>query len=173
MEKSMYEAVETINENVSNIHLHDTSDTEKHIQEELLKQYLDGDITEEEYMSKMSQTETKERLKGDVTEAKAQKYDELQQKFINDEISEEEMEERMDRLFESGEDFLEAEVSEGPDMTSKAAFRVKEIGQILAFTGIAGLAIYVFLMTKGAALLPMIVIGIIALLAYSRYKGAI
>ena len=169
----MYEAVETINENVSNIHLHDTRDTEQHIQEELLKQYLDGDITETEYMSKMSQTETKERLKGDVTEAKAEKYDELQQKFINDEISEEEMEERMDRLFDSGDDFLDTEVSDGPDMTSEAAFRLKEIGQIVGFLGVAGVAVYIFFMTKGAALLPMLVIGLIALLAYSRYKGVV
>ena len=169
----MYEAVETINENVSNIHLHDTSDTEKHIQEKLLEQYLDGEIDEAEYMSKMSQTETKQRLKGDVTEAKAKKYDELQEQFINDEITEQEMEERMDRLFESGEDFLEAEVSEGPDMTSEAAFRAKEVGQILAFVAVAGLAVFVFLMTKGAALLPMIAIGFIGLLAYGRFKGAI
>jgi len=173
MEKSVYEAVETINENVSNIHLHDTGDTEEHIQEKLLEQYLDGEIDEAEYMSKMSQTETKQRLKGDVTEAKAKKYDELQEQFINDEITEEEMEERMDRLFDSGEDFLEAEVSEGPDMTSEAAFRLKEIAQVVGFVGVAGVLIYVFLMTKGAALLPMIGLAVVALLAYSRYKRAI
>jgi len=169
----VYEAVETINENVSNIHLHDTRDTEAHIQEKLLEQYLDGEIDEAEYMSKMSQTETKQRLKGDVTDAKAKKYDELQQEFINDEITEQEMEERMDRLFESGEDFLDAEVSDGPSTTSEVAFRLKEIGQILAFVGIFGLAAFVFLITKGAALLAMIVIGFIGVLAYSRFKGKI
>lgn len=121
----------------------------------------------------MSQTETKQKLKGDVTDAKAKKYDELQQQFINDEITEAEMEERMDRLFESGEDFLEAEVSEGPSTTSEVAFRLKEIGQILTFVGIAGLAVFVFLITKGAALLPLIVIGLIVVLAYARFEGKI
>jgi len=108
-----------------------------------------------------------------MEKTKAKKYDELQEKFINDEISEEEMEEQMDRLFESGEDFLEAEVSDGPDMTSEAAFRFKEIGQIVVFLIIAGLSIYVFLMTKGVALIPLLAVAIAVLLAYGRYEGKI
>lgn len=142
---------------------------------DLKDQYLDGELTEERYVSAMSKLTAEEEIASDVEGMKVEKYEELQEKFINDEISEEEMETEMDRLFESGDDFLDAEPveQETPDMTSEATFRLKEVGQIVAFVGIAGLAIFLFLITKGMALLPMIVTGIIALLAYSRFNGKI
>lgn len=142
---------------------------------DLKDQYLDGELTEERYVSAMSKLTAEEEIASDVEGMKVEKYEELQEKFINDEISEEEMETEMDRLFESGDDFLDAEPveQETPDMTSEAAFRLKEVGQIVAFVGIAGLAIFLFIITKGMALLPMIVTGIIALLAYSRFNGKI
>lgn len=142
---------------------------------DLKDQYLDGELTEERYVSAMSKLTAEEEIASDVEGMKVEKYEELQEKFINDEISEAEMEAEMDRLFESGDDFLDAEPveQETPDMTSEATFRLKEVGQIVAFVGIAGLAIFLFLITKGMALLPMIVTGIIALLAYSRFNGKI
>lgn len=142
---------------------------------DLKDQYLDGELTEERYVSAMSKLTAEEEIASDVEGMKVEKYEELQEKFINDEISEAEMEAEMDRLFESGDDFLDAEPveQETPDMTSEATFRLKEVGQIVAFVGIAGLAIFLFIITKGMALLPMIVTGIIALLAYSRFNGKI
>jgi len=143
----------------------------------VLDQYADDEITEEELDEKLNNlatnTQTAERLEEHMLTMKAQKYQKLQEEYEEDEISEEELEQRMDELFASGDDFLEEDVDEGPDMTSEAAFRLKEIGQIVGFLGVAGVAVYIFFMTKGAALLPMLVIGLIALLAYSRYKGVV
>lgn len=100
--------------------------------------------------------------------SKAEEYNELEQQYIDGEITEKEMEAEMEKLMQTGDDFLD----EQPDMTSDLVFRAREIGQILGLVAVAGLTIFVFLMTKSAALLPMLVLGFVALLAYGRVRGA-
>jgi len=110
----------------------------------------------------MSQSVTKEKLKGDIEGAKAEKFDELQDQFINGELTEEEFEEELDTLFESGEDFLDHEPETEPMVdTDDAKFRLKEIGQIIALITV----LYGVYITKGI-IIPFLLIGAVMYFVY-------
>lgn len=110
----------------------------------------------------MSRSLTKEKLEDDVEGAKAEKYDELQDKFINDELTETEFEEELDKLFESGEDFLDHEPETEPVVdTDNAKFRLKEIGQIIALLGL----LYAIYITKGV-IIPFVIIAAVMYVVY-------
>lgn len=67
----------------------------------------------------LSDIERAARLKEHMVNMKAQKYQKLQEQYENDEITEDELEQRMDELFESGDDFLDA--GAGPTAGERAS----------------------------------------------------
>lgn len=108
----------------------------------------------------------------DIEDMKAEQYAELQEQFENDEITDEELEEEMDRLFESGDEFLDAD-PDARDMSetmNEVKFQARQIGEIVALVVGVTLFVLVSLFTAGRATIPMLLVAIIAGLAWSRYK---
>lgn len=106
-------------------------------------------------------------------QTKADRYDELMEQYLNDEITEAEMEEEMDELLASGDDFLDQrDEDDGPDMAGEAAFRIREIGQIVGLLAYLGIAGYIIVMMPPA--LPVVaVVTLIVALAYARWSGVV
>lgn len=97
-----------------------------------------------------------------MQKSKAKKHKDLEQQYIDGEISEEEFESEMNELLNSGDEFLDVEEP------SELAFRLKEIGQIVGALLLVGALFYVFLMTKGL-ILPVYVVGLfVGWLAYRK-----
>lgn len=103
---------------------------------------------------------------------KDEKYEELQEQYIEGEISDDELERQMNDLFESGDKFLEEKTTE-PILTDEMRFRLREIRQLLVALGVVGSFALLVILTKGIAVVPLIAIYGIALVAYLRYKGMI
>jgi len=103
-------------------------------------------------------------------QTKADRYDELMEQYVNDEITEAEMEAEMDELLESGDDFLdERDDFDGSDITNEVAFRIREIGQIVGLLAYLGIAGYIVVMMPPA--LPVVaVVTLIAAIAYARWS---
>jgi len=64
---------------------------------------------------------------------KAEKYQELLEEFENDEISEDELERRMDRLFESGDDFLDEDPNATPSISEKSISALSTLRPIMSY----------------------------------------
>lgn len=101
-----------------------------------------------------------------MTEIKSQKYEDLQEQYGEDEISEEELERRMGELFESGDDFLDEEPDDGPTL-GKYAF---PISVALPF-------LFVLLMPNINAMIvvvaapALLVIGALMFVVYYAYRN--
>lgn len=97
-----------------------------------------------------------------IEKEKAEKHDKLQQQFLDGELTEQELEEELDELFESGEDFLDHEPETEPMVdTDDAKFRLKEIGQIIALIAV----LYGIYITKGI-IIPFLLIGAVMYFVY-------
>lgn len=86
---------------------------------------------EEKLEALAENTNTAARLEKHMTEMKSQKYEELQEQYEEDEISEEELERRMGELFESGDDFLDEEPDDGPTIGERMGGSLKSVGSTL------------------------------------------
>lgn len=89
-----------------------------------------------------------QNLEEHIVQMKSKKYERLQEQYRNDEISDEELERRMDDLMESGDDFLDAE---SPSTTEKAAEAGKSLRKKLAYYA---LPVLVLLPIAAVILLP-------------------
>lgn len=115
----------------------------------------------------MSQSLIKEKLAEDVEGAKAKKYEELQEQFVDGDISEDEFDEKLDELFESGDEFLDHEPESEPIVdTSNLFFRMKEIGEIIVAFGAIAVFFYALYITKGIILPLTIPLGAVIILYY-------
>jgi hypothetical protein len=99
---------------------YDTSEVVESERRRAKDKYLNDELTEEEYVSRMSQLGAANELAGEIETMKAEKYEELEEQYQNDEISEDELEAEMDRLFESGDEFLD--VGEDQEQQSFSPF---------------------------------------------------
>lgn len=131
-------------------------------QAEVKEQFLNGEITVEEYENIMQKLTDPDSLADDVEKVKKEKYDELHEQYLAGDISDAQLEKEMDQLFETGDDFLDADTSEPAVDTEEVKFRIREILEIVAFFGsfIAILGLIIF--TKGAllpAIIPLILLG--------------
>lgn len=115
-----------------------------------------------------------EKLSDNVEQRKVEDYEELQEDFVNNEISEEEFEQGLDDLFESGDDFLETYENNQETSTpstiqrliaghsDEIRFRLREIGEVVAVFGTIGLTVYAISATNGFIipfLIPIILIA--------------
>jgi hypothetical protein len=120
----------------------------------------------------MSQITTEDEVAQDIEDMKAEQYAELQEQFEDDEITNEELEKEMDRLFESGDEFLDVD-PDARDMSEtvdEAKFQARQIGEIVGL--VVGVALFALasLFTAGRATLPMLLIFMVMYLAWSRFR---
>ncbi len=88
---------------------------------------------------------------------KSQKYQDLEEQYVNGEISEGELERRMEELFESGDDFLEYE-EEGEPVVDRdeARFRLREAAQIVGAAILIPTVLYFIFITSGVGLILLV-----------------
>lgn len=120
----------------------------------------------------MQDFKTKEKLSDDIEGVKADKYEELQREFLNDEISEATLEEEMDKLFEGGDDFLEYE-EDTPMLNESQRTAVRSAKQILGVLLVTTAFVGSIVVTKGISVVAVGVLFILGGIAYARYKGAL
>lgn len=97
-----------------------------------------------------------------IEKEKVEKHDKLQQQFLDGELTEQELEEELDKLFKSGDDFLDHEPETEPMVdTDDAKFRLKEIGQIITLIAV----LYGIYITKGI-IIPFLLIGAVMYFVY-------
>lgn len=87
--------------------IHDTTETQQRILREVKVQYLSGEITQAEYKQAVSKYEDAEAVADEIETFKRNRFERLQEQFTNDEITDDELEERLERLLESGDEFLQ------------------------------------------------------------------
>jgi hypothetical protein len=110
---------------VNSTRYYDTNEIVELMREKVKNKYLDDEITEQEYIERMSELTSEQQAAEDVEGMKAKKFEELQDQFENDEISEEELEAEMDRLFDSGDEFLDVETGESTIESANSTIRDK------------------------------------------------
>jgi len=79
-------------------------------------------MTMEEYRESMSEITSEEELAEDIEEMKHNEYEEAKRSYIDGEMSDEELEEEMDELFESGDDFVDSSTEEGSSIGVLSSF---------------------------------------------------
>jgi len=126
-----------------------------------------------------------EKLSEEAEASKVETYEELQEEFVNDEISEEEFERGLDNLFDSGDEFLERyneqQQSSDPNiihrffqsfldvftsMSDEIIFRAREVGQVVAVFGTIGLTVYLISATNGFIIPLLIPISLILIFKF-------
>lgn len=105
-----------------------------------------------------------EKLKTDITKAKKRKYEETMEEYADGDIDEDELEARLEGLVEDGDDFLDYEEPKPSfkERNSELFFQLRQWGQIGLLVGGVAFAVFMVLFFKGAGLLVLMGLVVIA-----------
>lgn len=133
--------------------IYTTSEVAEAKRYELETQYLDGEIDEETYFERAPESIPDTEVERGMKTMKSNRYESVKEQFIEGEVSDEELEEEMDRLLKRGVDFTD-EYDISPDVASEPMLPFKDIVRLGAFITIFGFFSFI-IMADGAAVFPL------------------